>query len=184
MMNIKKIAAIFILSFSACLAFSQELCMMKPFGSIYKEDEDGILYEVEKVQMGETFEFLDYDLDPVTKDISVNGEILKNIPVYSVIFLEQNVYVRKNESRMEAAAMSCAPIEENAVIYKNYNLTSFMNKTLKKGTFVYTDWEEVYMYMDLPEEERDYTQLIGVEYWDEETDDIKKGAVLIRKLIQ
>ena len=178
MMNIKKTLFLLILLLAYFALSAEGVLMLKPEGSVYTE-KDGILTEIAKVPAGTRFDINSYSEKRM--NISVDGSIVENdVIVHEVLYQDETVYVKKSEAYEYGGAIGKALMAENAVIYDGVKHSSFTNKILKKKTAVIADWEEIDMYEE--SENKDRNELTRIIYWDEEEEKIKRASVLIRKI--
>lgn len=172
-MNIKKITCLIFLSIITFNIFSQEVLMMNPEGAIYKE-ENGLLIKIDNGIEGTLLDLVDYS--ELKKDISENGTIEKDVPVYQINFEEKEAYVKHSDIYMGGGTMCSFVLTEDAVIYTSSKLSLFTNKFLKKGTILFADWDEISNF------EENKNKLTSITYWDNELNCIKHCGVLARKI--
>ncbi len=177
-MNIKKTLFLLILLLASFALSAEGVLMLKPEGSVYTE-KDGIITEIARVPAGTKFDSNTYSR--MKKNILIDGSNVENdVIVYDVIYQDEIAYVRTSEAYEYGGALGDALMAENAVIYDGVKHSSFTNKILKKKTAVIADWEEIDMYEE--SENKDRNELTRIIYWDEEEEKIKRASVLIRKI--
>lgn len=164
----KKVLLLILSLFLCCSMFAENAVMMQPSGGLF-EEKNGLMVWKKSVDAGTELEVL--SLEKIVSKREVNKKEIDAV-FYNVSYDGKKYYVLTDRV---VIAQKPAVILKDCAIYKNIDISSFMNSNLAAAQFV-TLGKEVTA--------NSIFRMIEVSYFDEENYVVRNGYIRVEKASQ